>query len=73
MRNIFVGLLAGVSIVAMVVAAESQTRRGMTPNSGYCPKGTCNAKGVDGGQVKDVANCSAKNCSGGGSPQKQKK
>jgi len=74
MRNIFIGLLAAFSLLCGVVAAESQTRKTFGASSGYCPQGSCNMRGENGGAVKDMANCSPKNCSGGGSsPQKQQK
>lgn len=66
------GILASVSLLWGAVDAQSQNRRNVSADSGYCQKGTCNLKGVDGGGTKNIANCSVKNCSGEGSAQKQK-
>jgi len=75
MRNIFIGLLTGASFLCGVVAADAQNRFSNTPGAGYCPQGSCNLQGEDGGKAMNAASdCSAKNCRGGGSSaQKQQK
>jgi hypothetical protein len=73
MRNVFIGLLTSVSLLCGVVAADAQNRISNTPGAGYCPKGSCNLSGEDGGKAMNVASqCSAKNCAGSGSSPQQK-
>lgn len=66
MRKILICMIIG---YALILAAEVGAKPNDSPDAGYCPAGTCNLQGVDGGLSRDVnKNCSAKNCR---APQKK--